>query len=209
LGVPTINRNELDIPSDAIVYLCTQRGYKRHPDISRLQLKILREVENSYFLLKGLADEESTKNFYHQIAEQESIDTSRLRFLPDALTESIHRANLGIADVVLDTYPYSGATTSLETLWMCIPIVTKVGEQFSARNTYALMMNAGITEGIAHTDEEYIEWAVRLGKNEDLRQKIAWKLKKSRETSPLWNAKQFTRDMESAYEKMWQIYLDS
>jgi len=67
-----------------------------------------------------------------------------------------------------------------------------------------MMMNAGITEGIAWTDEEYLEWGVRLGKDEALRDKIACQLKASRQTAPLWNAKQFTREMEKAYEQMWQ-----
>ncbi|MEH2005644.1 hypothetical protein, partial [Nostoc sp.] len=68
--------------------------------------------------------------------------------------------------------------------------------------------NAGITEGIAWTDEEYIEWGVRLGKDEVLRQQVALKLKASRQTAPLWNGKQFTREMEKAYEQMWQKYIE-
>ena len=71
-----------------------------------------------------------------------------------------------------------------------------------------MMMNAGITEGIAWTDEEYVEWGVRLGTDERLRQDISWKLRKSRRTAPLWNGKQFTRDMEKAYQEMWQRYID-
>lgn len=209
VSVPTITRDELDIPHDAIVYLCAQRGFKRHPDVARLQLKILKEVPNSYFLIKGISDEESIKTFFDGLAEQEGVDTSNLRFLPGVIAESVHRANLGIADIVLDTYPYNGATTTLETLWMCIPMVTRVGEQFAARNSYTMMMNAGITEGIAWTDEEYVQWGVRLGKDEALRQQIAWKLRQSRKTSPLWNGKQFTREMEKAYEQMWQIYMGS
>jgi predicted O-linked N-acetylglucosamine transferase (SPINDLY family) len=114
---------------------------------------------------------------------------------------------LGIADVVLDTYPYNGATTTLETLWMGIPLVTRVGEQFAARNSYTMMMNIGITEGIAWTDEEYVEWGIRFGKDEALRRQVAWKLRQSRKTSPLWNAQQFVRDMEQAYEQMWQGYI--
>ncbi|QLE59143.1 O-linked N-acetylglucosamine transferase, SPINDLY family protein [Nostoc sp. TCL26-01] len=208
VSVPTVSRDQLDIPDDAIVYLCGQRGFKRHPDISRLQLQILKEVPNSYFLIKGISDEESLKSFFEELTEEEGVDYSKLRFLPIVFSESIHRANLGIADIVLDTYPYNGATTTLETLWMCIPMVTKVGEQFSARNSYTMMMNAGITEGIAWTDEEYVEWGIRLGKDETLRQQIAWKLKQSRKTSPLWNGKQFTREMENAYEQMWQKYID-
>ncbi|MEH2097279.1 O-linked N-acetylglucosamine transferase, SPINDLY family protein [Nostoc sp.] len=209
VGVPTLRRDDLDIPMDAVVYLSAQRGYKRHPETTRWQMQIIKQVPNSYFLIKGLAEEETIKRFFYQIAEEEGVDCSRLRFLPIVYSESVHRANLGIADIVLDTFPYNGATTTLETLWMGIPLVTRVGEQFAARNSYTMMMNAGITEGIAWTDEEYIEWGVRLGKDEALRQQVALKLKASRQTAPLWNGKQFTREMEKAYEQMWQNYSGS
>jgi predicted O-linked N-acetylglucosamine transferase (SPINDLY family) len=167
----------------------------------------MKEVPNSYFLIKGGADEKSIQDLFTQIAEEVGVDSKRLRFLPTVPTEAIHRANLGIADVVLDTYPYNGATTTLETLWMCLPLVTRVGEQFAARNSYTMMINVGVTEGIAWTDEDYVEWGIRFGKNEALRQQVAWKLRQSRQKSPLWNAKQFTREMENAYEQMWQRYL--
>ncbi|MBD2006653.1 MULTISPECIES: O-linked N-acetylglucosamine transferase, SPINDLY family protein [Cyanophyceae] len=209
VAVPTLRRDHLDIPNDAVIYFSAQRGFKRHRDTARLQMKILKEVPDSYFLIKGLSDQESIKIFFNQIAEEEGVNSDRLRFLPEVGLESIHRANLGIADVVLDTYPYNGATTTLETLWMGIPLVTRVGEQFAARNSYTMLMNVGVTEGIAWTDEEYVEWGVRLGKEAALRQKIAWRLKQSRQTSPLWNAKQFTREMEKAYEQMWAKYLES
>ncbi|MEB3181350.1 MAG: O-linked N-acetylglucosamine transferase, SPINDLY family protein [Nostocaceae cyanobacterium] len=204
VGVPTLRRSDIDIPADAVVYLSAQSGYKRHPDTARLQMQIIKAVPNSYFLIKGSSEQESTQNFFKQIAEEEGVAVERLRFLPNVPAESIHRANLAIADVVLDTYPYNGATTTLETLWMCVPLVTRVGEQFAARNSYTMMMNAGITEGIAWTDEEYLEWGIRLGKDEALRQQISWKLRQSRQTAPLWNAKQFTCEMEKAYQQMWQ-----
>jgi predicted O-linked N-acetylglucosamine transferase (SPINDLY family) len=208
VAVPTLRRDQLDISSDAVVYLSAQKSYKRHPSTARLQLKILKEVPNSYFLIKGAGDEESIKNFFTQMAEEEGVAGDRLRFLSEVAAEAVHRANLAIADVVLDTYPYNGATTTLETLWMCIPLVTRVGEQFAARNSYTMMMNAGVTEGIAWTDEEYVEWGIRLGKDPALRQQISWKLRQSRQTAPLWNGQQFTREMEKAYEQMWQIYID-
>ncbi len=210
VGIPTIRREELDIPHDAVVYFCGQRGFKRHPDITKLQLRIIKEVPNSYFLIKGISsDEESVKTFFEQLAVEEGVDSAQLRFLPGVPSEPVHRANLGIVDIVLDTYPYNGATTTLETLWMCIPMVTRVGEQFSARNSYTMMMNAGITEGVAWTDEEYVEWGIRLGKDQALRQQIAWKLKESRKTAPLWNGKQFTQELEKAYQEMWHKYISS
>jgi predicted O-linked N-acetylglucosamine transferase (SPINDLY family) len=209
VAVPTIRRDELNIPSDAVVFLSAQRGYKYHPDTARLQMQILREVPNSYFLLKGVVNQELVKNYLLQLAGEEGVEGERLKFLEGVPLSTTHRANLGIADVVLDTYPYNGATTTLETLWMGIPMVTRVGQQFSSRNSYTMMMNAGITEGIAWNDKEYVEWGIRLGKDAALRQQISWKLRQSRQTAPLWNGKQFTREMEKAYEQMWQIYTDT
>jgi len=206
IGVPSLRRDQLDIPPDAVVYLSAQRGYKRHIDTIRLQMQIIKSVPNSYFLIKGLADQDSIKDLFTQIAISEGVDPDQLRFLSLDTTEAVHRANLAIADVVLDTYPYNGATTTLETLWMCIPLVTKVGEQFAARNSYTMMVNAGIAEGVAWTDAEYVEWGIRLGKDAALRQDIATRLKASRQTSPLWNGEKFTREMENAYRQMWKNF---
>lgn len=208
IGVPTLRRTELDIPADAIIYLTAQSSMKRHPDTVRLQLKILKAVPNGYLLIKGQSDQRSIQNLFTQIAEEEGVDPKHLRFLGRVANETVHRANLGIADVILDTYPYNGATTTLEALWVGVPLVTRVGQQFAARNSYAFLTNAGVSEGIAWTDQEYIDWGVRLGKDQTLRQQVAFKLKASRQTSPLWNARQFTREMENAYQQMWQAYLE-
>jgi predicted O-linked N-acetylglucosamine transferase (SPINDLY family) len=209
IGIPSLRRDRLGIPNEAVVYLSSQTAFKRNPDNVRLQMQIIKAVPNSYFLIKGFGDQESLQEFFTNMAIAEDVNPEKLRFLPMTASEEEHRANLGIADIVLDTYPYNGATTTLETLWMCIPIVTKVGEQFAARNSYTMMVNAGISEGIAWNDAEYIEWGIRLGKDTSLRKNIATRLKAGRQTAPLWNAKQFTRDMESAYQQMWQQYVQA
>lgn len=208
VDVPTLRRDQLGIPHDAVVYLSAQAPYKRNPDTLRLQMQVLKNVPGSYFLLKGLGDRAGLQTLFHQIAEEEGVSADRIIFLERDRDEPTHRANLAIADVVLDTFPYNGATTTMETLWMGIPMVTLVGQQFSARNSYGMMMNVGVTEGIAWTAEEYLNWGVRLGQDEALRQQIAWKLRQSRHTSPLWNAKAFTQELERAYEQMWANYLE-
>lgn len=208
-AVPSLRRDRLDIPNDAIVYLSTQAGPKMNPYNLRTQMKIVKEVPKSYLLIKSLyTNKDKIREFVEEIAELEGVSCDRLRFLPDVPLESTHRANLGIADVVLDTYPYNGATTTLETLWMERPLVTQVGFQFSARNSYTMLINAGVTEGIAWNKEEYIEWGIRLGKDTKLRQEISWKLRNAKQTSPLWNTKQFVVDLEQAYEQMWQKFVD-
>ncbi|MBI4782980.1 MAG: hypothetical protein HY785_16905 [Oscillatoriophycideae cyanobacterium NC_groundwater_1537_Pr4_S-0.65um_50_18] len=202
---PSLRRDQLDIPADAIVYLSSQTGLKRNLDNARLQMQVIKAVPQSYFLIKSFqANPEYVESFFRELAESEGVSRDRLRFLPDVTSETLHRANMAIADVVLDTYPYNGATTTLEALWLGLPIVTRVGQQFAARNSYTMMMNAGIPEGISWNDAEYLEWGIRLGTDADLRQDIAYRLNRSRHTSPLWNGQQFARDMESAYQQMWE-----
>jgi predicted O-linked N-acetylglucosamine transferase (SPINDLY family) len=208
VGIPSLRRADLEIPENAVIYFSSQTALKRHPDTVRLQMRILKAVPHSYFLIKGFGDQQGVQALFEAIATEEGVSPERLRFLPSAPSEETHRADLAIADVVLDTYPYNGATTTLETLWMGIPLVTRVGQQFAARNSYTMMINAGITEGIAWTDQEYIDWGIRLGQDVELRQQISWQLHQSRQTSPLWNAKQFAQDMERAYLEMWQQYCE-
>jgi predicted O-linked N-acetylglucosamine transferase (SPINDLY family) len=206
--VPSRKRIDYDLPEDAIVYLCNQASYKHHPDILRLQLQIIKAVPNSYLLIKLQNRESKLVESYQALIDEIDISMNQLRFLMPDPDESGHRANLTLADVVLDTFPYNGATTTLETLWMNVPMVTKVGEAFVARNSYTFMRNAGITEGIAWTDEEYVNWGIRLGMDSNLRQQVRGKLLNSRKTSPLWNASQFTKDIENAYQSMWRKYLE-
>ncbi|CAO5041737.1 O-GlcNAc transferase C-terminal domain-containing protein [Microcystis aeruginosa] len=208
IAVPTLRRENLDINNDAVIYLSSQTAIKRNPAMIRLQMQILKSVPNSYFLIQGVADDNSLWDLFCQIAAEVGVETNRIKMLPLYQTET-YRANLAIADVVLDTYPFNGGTTTLETLWMGIPLVVKVGKQWSSRNGYTLMMNAGITEGIAWSDEEYVQWGIKLGLDKNLREEVRWKLRKSRHTSPLWNSKQFTRNLETAYQQMWNIYCQS
>ena len=205
---PSLRRDDLGIPEDAINYLTVQTGVKRNPETIRLQLQVLKAVPNSYLSIQGLSDAKSVEKLFFKIAEEEGINYERLKILPLYPT-GIYRANLRIADVVLDTYPFTGGMTTLDVLWMGIPLVTKVGQQWSSRNSYTLMVNAGISEGIAWSDEEYIDWGIKLGKDEQLRRKVIAKLDESRQNSPIWNARQFTKDVESAYRQMWQIYCES
>jgi predicted O-linked N-acetylglucosamine transferase (SPINDLY family) len=200
--LPTLRRSDLGIPPDSVTYLSAQTGSKRDPNTLRLQLRIIKAVPNSYFLIKGLSDQTTLQDLVTAIAQEEEVPLDQIRFLPLVQNEYQHRANLRIADIVLDTYPYNGATTTLEALWMGVPLVTKVGEQFAARNSYAFLMNIGVQEGISWSDEEYVEWGIRLGLDESLRQHISWALMQSRKTSPLWDAKLFTHNMERAYHLM-------
>ncbi len=206
VGTATISRSSLNIPADAVIYFSAQKGYKLNAANILAQMQIVRQVANSYLLVKTRMDEDTALRLYQSLAAAAGLEWSKVRFLGEDPNEITHRANLQIADVVLDTFPYNGATTTLETLWLGIPMVTTIGEQFAARNSYGFMTCAGITEGIGKSIVEYIEWGIKLGKDQSLRQQVASKLLAARWTSPLWNAHDFTLEMEKAYQQMWQIH---
>ncbi|MDX1976715.1 MAG: tetratricopeptide repeat protein [Pseudanabaenaceae cyanobacterium bins.68] len=207
VATPSLRRELLNIPTDGVIFYSAQIALKRHPEHSKLQLEILKQVPNSYLLIKGAGDQAGLEEFFNQLAMEVGVSSDRLRFLPKTNSEAEHRANYLIADVILDTYPYNGATHTLEALWLEIPIVTRVGEQFAARNGYTMLLNAGIDEGIAFSAAEYVAWGVRLGTDANLRAQVAWKLKQGKKDAPLWNAPKFTRQMEAAFNQMWQIFL--
>ncbi|MFN5516039.1 MAG: hypothetical protein ACK5CA_15190 [Cyanobacteriota bacterium] len=155
-------------------------------------------------MIKGGKDNDLLRQMVLTSAQTLGVDPQRLYFLPADPDEETHRANLALADIVLDTYPYNGATTTLETLWMGVPLVTRVGEQFSARNSYAFLQQVGITEGVAWTDQEYVDWGAKLGQESGLRQALQARLLAARKTAPLWRGEAFTRQMEQAYQQMWE-----
>jgi predicted O-linked N-acetylglucosamine transferase (SPINDLY family) len=209
VGFPTVTRKDLEINDQDLIFLNLQTPSKLNPTILKAQLQIIKALPNAYLCIKIRKNEEILRELVTEVAQSQNISSEKLRFLKFDHNVETHRANLAMADVILDTYPYNGSTTTLEALWLEIPVITRVGEQFAARNSYTYMINAGITEGIAWSDEEYIQWGIKLGTDENLRKEISWKLRQSKKTSPLWNGKQFAREMEKAYQQMWEIYVNS
>lgn len=122
-SAPSLRRDRLEIPSDAIVYFSSQTGLKRNPDNARLQMQILRAVPNSYFLIKSIkSDPEALQAFFYELAAEAGVSGDRLRFLSRENSEAVHRGNLSLADIVLDTFPYTGATTTMEALWVGLKV---------------------------------------------------------------------------------------
>lgn len=194
---PTITRKKLGIPDDVVVYLCCQRGFKLNEEIIRAQVAILSEVKNSVLVVKSLGNSSRTRLFYELECYQQGVTASRIIFTDMTATEMEHRANLAIADIVLDTYPYSGATTTIECLWIGLPIVTLVGEQYASRCSFSAIKNTYGREThwcVAGNIDQYVNLGVSMGKNNTLRQAIRQKLWDRRGTSPLWDSQRFAVD---------------
>jgi predicted O-linked N-acetylglucosamine transferase (SPINDLY family) len=200
-------RSELGISNDQIVFIYPSGVRKFNFDSAMAHAQILSRVPNSVLVVKKYSGTPRLVEIWKEEFAKVGVDPGRLKLAPNIPDPEQHRLLLKMSDVYLDAYPYNGGSISLEAVWCNLPIVTYCGEQSFARMGYSLLSTAGITEGIAHSWEEYIEWAVRLGTDRDLRLSIKERLAKGKDPDhlcPLWNPKQFARDMYNILQELYE-----
>jgi protein O-GlcNAc transferase len=170
-----VTRKDWKIPEEAVVFVSCANGIKHGPMRDTLLVEILKRIPNACILLKPCHSTNLDNQLgerIRQAAKNAGVE-NRLFIVPplgriDAL--------LAIADIQLDTYPYGGWTTSLEGLYMGLPMVTQEGDMARSRWGSHMLRALGIQEGIAMNEEEYVEWAVKLANNKELREQIKKKI---------------------------------
>jgi predicted O-linked N-acetylglucosamine transferase (SPINDLY family) len=112
-------------------------------------------------------------------------------------------------DIALDPFPCTGGTTSMDTLWMGVPLVTLAGRQFVSRMSASLLNNVGAPELVAATENEYVAKAVALAGDRPRLRALRDHIRDTVERSPLMDKAAFARDMEDAYRGMWRRFCES
>ena len=138
-----------------------------------------------------------------QRLEQEGIAPDRVAFVPHQPRRQYLELYHGI-DLMLDTVPYNGHTTSLDALWMGVPVVTMVGGTTVGRAGLSQLTNLGLPELVAATPEEFVRIAVELAGDLPRLECLRATLRDRMRGSPLMDAPRFARGIEAAYRTMWQ-----
>jgi predicted O-linked N-acetylglucosamine transferase (SPINDLY family) len=107
-------------------------------------------------------------------------------------------------DLILDTFPYTGGTTTCEALWMGVPTLTLAGNSLLSRQGASLLCAAGLPEFVATDEADYIEKSRRLADNIPKLAALRSNLRKLLPDSPLFDAARFARNLETALWNMWQ-----
>ena len=115
-----------------------------------------------------------------------------------------HLATYGEVDIVLDTFPYPGTTTTCEALWMGVPTVTLQGETMLGRVGASLLTCAGLREWVAWSEDEYVELAVRYAKDIEGLARLRAGLREQVAATPLFDAKRFAPQLEDALFAIWR-----
>jgi len=105
-------------------------------------------------------------------------------------------------DIALDTFPYTGTTTTIDSLWMGVPVITLSGTAIHQRASASILYHCGLSEWICSTKDEYIAKAIDLAKEPNLRQQKRTKLRETLTQSGLLNPKEFAEDFLEALHKM-------
>jgi len=199
--------NALPAQADGhVTFGCLNNFCKVNEQVLRLWAHVLKTVDRSRLMM--LCPEGSHRQSLLDLLQRQGIHPDRIELIahrarPQYL-ELYHRIDIG-----LDTFPYNGHTTSLDSFWMGVPVITFVGQTVVGRAGLSQLTNLGLPELIAQTPEQYVQIAADLAGDLPRLAELRRTLRARMEASPLMDAPRFARNIEAAYRQMWRNYCDA
>jgi protein O-GlcNAc transferase len=177
---------------------------KLNPAVLALWARVLEAVPGSTLLLAwpSLADAGMRRRLY-ALAGAAGIDLARL----DLRGGGAHREFLalyGAIDIALDPFPYSGGLTTIEALWMGVPVITWPGERYAGRHAMSHLGQAGLDDWICADGDAYVARAVAAAGDLPALAALRGGLRARLGASPLLDGAGFTRRLEQLYRALWQ-----
>jgi predicted O-linked N-acetylglucosamine transferase (SPINDLY family) len=167
---------------------------------------LLRALPGSqlYLKYKAYGDAETRQRFQDAFARM-GITPERIRFAGQSPRGEYFQAHQEV-DIGLDPFPFNGCATTLNALWMGVPVISLRGSRYVGRMGETLLTNVGLGECVADNEDEYIAKALAL--TNDLRRlaELRHGLRSQLLKSPLCDGIGFTRELEEAYRDMWKSW---
>jgi predicted O-linked N-acetylglucosamine transferase (SPINDLY family) len=182
--------------------------YKLNRKTVELWARILHRVPGSRMYLNHPNYKlQATQDAIYAEFAKHGIERDRISIITAKHPEGAHLRYYNDMDIMLDSMPLTGGTTTAETLWMGVPVITKVGDAHPQRMSYSMIKNVGINldDCIAFSEDEYVERAVALAENherlDELRQTIPVAIRSSIMCDPV----RFAAQMESVLIDAWNL----
>ena len=161
-------------------------------------MRLLINLQNLWLLENEESD--SVKNIL-EYSKKNGINPKRIIFSKRSeINEYLNK--LKVADLFLDTFPITAHTTASDALWVGLPVLTLAGKSMVSRVAGSLLNNINMKELITYSYIDYKNMALKISNNKPYYDKIKSRLLKERLTSPLFNTKQYTKDLEKIYSKL-------
>lgn len=192
-----VDRHQIEdsLPSDRngfVTFGTANNPHKYTRQVLRQWARVVKAVPGSKFAF--IRPEGSGEGFRSNIEAQfalEGVSADRLIWRP---VRGAHLPHYNDVDISLDPFPLTGGTTTTESLWMGVPLVSMVGEAFYERLSYSILSNAGYGDLCAKTLDEYLELAVKLAADTDRRKAFRASIRDQLRQSPLGQTEQFAKD---------------
>ncbi len=190
--------------STGVVFGSFNSAAKLTDRVLRLWARILREVPGSRLLLKAAAMD-SPGAFEHVASalSEEGVDPSRCTLHGETKGLGEHLSAYAGIDIALDPFPYNGTTTTLEALWMGVPVVVLAGNSHRGRVGLSLLTNLGLSALVAANEEEYVGLAKALAGDATRRAALRDSLRAILRDSPICDKAGFVARLEAAYRALW------
>ena len=196
------SRSACDLPA-GIVLCSFNNAIKLTPAMFAAWMRVLSAVPGSVLWL--FSDNAWTPDNLRRAATAHGVDAARLVFAGYA-SPADHLARLRLADLFLDTFPYTAHTTASDALWLGLPVLTLAGRSFASRVGASLLHAVGLPELITTTIADYERTAIELARDPARLAALKTRLATQRATCPLFDTPRFTRHLEAAYLEMWARY---
>ena len=168
-----------------------------------LWAQLLARVPNSRLLIAAIPVGRSRQRVT-EFFTQQGVSPTRLEFV--GRTSFVqYLTNYNRVDIALDSFPYNGATTTCDALYMGVPVLTLAGQHSVARSGVSLMTNIGLPEWVAHSPQEFLDIGARLAADIPALAQLRAGLRKRFMASPLGDQKLFARDFEAVLDEMWRL----
>ncbi len=202
-----ITETTLERRNSFITFGSFNKFSKLSPKILKIWAEILTSVKNSRLVLKN--NQPISDLLYENILStfiSHGINTNRI-FLknPTADTEA-HMCQYKDIDICLDTYPYNGTTTTLEALWMGVPVITLTGEDHRSRVGNSILCTISHEELIASSAQEYMNISIALANNIQSIMDYRQTLRPTLKSSALMNGEKYSRKFEDLLKSAWNRY---
>lgn len=186
-----------------VTFGCFNNPGKVTAPVLRIWAEILHAIPDSRLLLRYFGyDDPAVQSGFRERLGALGVDGARVRFAGKTSYDQM-LVSYGEIDIALDPFPYSGTMTTLESLWMGVPVVTLRGDRMVARQAAAHLTAAGLADLVADNPKDYADLAVSLANDRtqlsDLRSGMRDRLR----ASPLCDVAGFTRALEALYRTMW------
>jgi len=163
--------------------------------------RLLRNCDGSRLLLADISSDAKRAAIAAVFAE-EGVAPHRLQFAPRADLAGYYRLYDSV-DISLDTFPYGGATTTLDSLWMGVPVICAPGELPVSRSASSILELLGLRDWIAPSIDDYVTCAVERARDLAAIQQLRTSLRPALLRSSLMDEPGFTRDFERAMRAAW------